>query len=93
MAARKPVGLRGLLSQVSEEDATLESIRGIVSDALGAESTTLVDCPHCQKSFKAKQPDVKKQLDAVIALLEQIEGRPEQRSSEVTSITIVRPPL
>lgn len=90
---RKPAGLRALLSQVSEEEATVEAVRQIVMDALGSDRATNCTCPACGEEFREKQPDVKKQLDAAIALLEQIEGKAQAQASEATRITITRPPL
>lgn len=93
MAVKKPAGLRALLSQVSEETATVDQIRQIVMDALGADGATLSQCPACGEEFRQRQPDVKKQLDAAIALLEQIEGKAGQNVPEATRVVIQRPPL
>lgn len=91
--SRKPTGLRALLSQVSEEEATVEAVRQIVMDALGSDRATNCTCPECGHEFREKQPDVKKQLDAAIALLEQIEGKAQNAVTEPTKIIITRPPL
>lgn len=91
--ADKPQGLRALFAQIADEEATVDQIRQIVMDALQAEDATKVACPECGCEFRAPLPDVKKQLDAAIDLLEQIEGRPEQRQPEAMTITIQRPPL
>lgn len=87
------VTLRKLLSDVTEEAATVESIRGIVMDALGASTRALITCPNCGEEFRRQMPDVKRQLDACISLLEQIEGKATQQAPAATTITIMRPPL
>lgn len=40
-----------------------------------------------------EQPDLKRQLDTLIALLEQAEGRPKEAQPEALTIIIERPPL
>ena len=92
-AKKQTRSLRGLLGQIIEEDATLDAVRQTVLDALAAESSTKCVCPECGTEFRAPQPDVKKQLDAVIALLEQAEGKAAMTQPEDTKIIIERPPL
>lgn len=89
----KAAGLRALFAQVAEEEATLDAVRQIALDALGATASTKCVCPDCGTEFRAPLPDLKKNLDAAIAMLEQIEGRPEQRAPEATVVIVSRPPL
>lgn len=88
-----PATLRATLGEVLDEASTRDRIRQIVHDALDSEHARKVECPECGTEFRAKLPDVTKQVQTIIALLEQKEGRPEQRSPEATVVTIVRPPL
>ena len=93
---RKPTGasdagsFRQFIGEVLEEESTKEQVRDLIQAALGSSATSVVECPQCSKQFKAKLPDVKKQLDALVAALEQVEGRPEQRMPEATQITLQR---
>lgn len=86
-------GVRGLLAQVLEEDATLDGIRLAVMDAIGAETIRQVVCPDCQSKFRAPVPDVKKQVDTIISLLEQNEGKATERPPDALTVIIERPPL
>jgi uncharacterized Zn finger protein len=82
--------LRQFIGEVLEEEATLDDVREVIREALGATATSLVDCPSCGERFKAKLPDVKKKLDALVAALEQVEGRPEMRMPEATTVVLQR---
>jgi transposase len=69
-------------------------IRKLLDDAFQTEVTVQAECPHCGASgLKVKVPDVKRQLDVVAGLLEQAEGRPEQRAPGELSVIIERPAL
>lgn len=89
----KAASLRALFQEVAGEEATIAGVRQTVLDALGATTATKCVCPECGTEFRAKLPDVKKALDAAISVLEQLEGRPEQRAPEATKVVILRPPL
>lgn len=86
-------GVRGLLAQVLDEEATLDAIRQTVLDAIGAQTATTLTCKNCGEEMRAQVPDVKKAVDAIIALLEQNEGRAGERPPAETVVQIVRPPL
>lgn len=91
-AARKPV--RETVGDVLVEGVTKQKIRRLLDTAL--ESTILVDaeCPECGHApIRAAAPDIKKQLDVLVALLEQAEGRPGQGAPGETNIIIERPSL
>lgn len=85
--------LRQTLSDVMDEATTLDRVRQIVHDALDSETARKVECPECGTSFRAKQPDLKKQVDTLISLLEQKEGRPNMAAPEGTVVIVTRPPL
>lgn len=92
--ARKSAGTaRSNLRDVVNEEITPEAVRQLLKDALGASSVSVVSCPSCGESFKAPAPDVKKAVDSITSLIQEAEGRPEQRRSEAVRVTIVRPPL
>ncbi len=79
MTAAKPAPasetLRQIIGDVANEQATVDRVRQIVHDALDTEQARKVDCPECGTSFRVKMPDTKKQLEAAIQVLEQVEGR------------------
>lgn len=85
--------LREWIGEVAQEAATKTQLRQIIHDALGSEQARTVECPECGHDFRAKVPDLKKQLDVVIALLEQKEGRAGERPPEATQVLIHRPAL
>lgn len=85
--------LRQTLGEVMDEATTRDRMRQIVHDALDSEHSRKVECPECGTLFRAKMPDLKKQLDSVIALLEQKEGKAAQQVPEATQIIIRRPAL
>ncbi len=67
--------LRQIIGDVANEEATVDRVRQIVHDALDTEQARKVDCPECGTSFRVRMPDTKKQLEAAIQVLEQVEGR------------------
>lgn len=91
--AKKAATLRTHIGVILDEEATLEATRQIVLDALGAETARRVTCPDCGTEFRAKQPDLKKQVDTLIALLEQHEGKAGQQAPAELQVIIQRPPL
>lgn len=86
-------GARKVIAQVLEEGITPERIKNIVDAAFAAEVAADAVCPDCGASMKIKTPDLKKQVETMIALLDQAEGRPGQNQPEATTIVIERPPL
>jgi transposase len=68
-------------------------VRKLLDDAFAAELRVDAECPNCGAGgLKVRVPDVKRQLDVVAGLLEQAEGRPEQRAPGELQIVIERPP-
>ncbi len=98
MTAAKPAPasetLRQIIGDVANEEATVDRVRQIVHDALDTEQARKVDCPECGTSFRVKMPDTKKQLEAAIQVLEQVEGKAAQAQVESgTTVVIQRNPL
>ncbi len=86
--------LRQIIGDVANEEATVDRVRQIVHDALDTEQARKVDCPECGTSFRVKMPDTKKQLEAAIQVLEQVEGKAMQAQAETgTTVVINRNPL
>lgn len=94
-AARKPRATgRQAIAEVVNEGLSKTRIRKLLDDAFAAELVTDAECPECgAKRLKVRVPDVKRQLDVVAGLLEQAEGRPEQRAPGELTVIIERPPL
>jgi hypothetical protein len=89
----EPQSLREMLAAVMEESATLENVRTLVTQTMDESHRPTVHCPECGNEFRPPQPDLKKRLDSVIALLEQVEGKAGAMPPADTLITILRPPL
>lgn len=86
--------LRDLIREAVTEDATLESVRQMVADAFSAANATKIMCPcGCEHRFVAAVPDISRQVQTMISLLEQSEGKAEQKPTEATTVIVVRPPL
>jgi hypothetical protein len=92
-AAVARVSLRDQMALVAGEEANLERLREIIGDALGAEVRIRVTCPSCGEEFRPEIPDTKRQLDAAISLLEQVEGKVGAGASRRADVIVVRPPL
>ncbi len=85
-----PVTLRGMMSQVAGEQATLERIREIAMDALNVEAGTEVTCPDCGSRFRARVADEKKRLDAAVTLVEQLEGKAGDQPPGALTVVVER---
>lgn len=72
------------------DDTTIDQL---LEAALEATIGVKASCPSCGDEFTVKMKDAKKAIDAVTALLEQAEGRPELRHTDVVPVVIERPPL
>ncbi len=88
-----PAGVRQKIARIVNSDATEEAIRDLLAEALNLQTHATAVCVDCGGEMRVTVRDVKKAADTLIALIEQSEGRPEQRQAEATAITIVRPPL
>jgi hypothetical protein len=83
---------RQAIAEVVNEGLSKARIRRLLDDAFSSELRTDAHCPECGAAVKVKVPDVKRQLDIVAGLLEQAEGRPEQRAPGELSVVIERVP-
>ena len=91
MARPRTQTVRSLMSEALSETVTKEKLTEIIETALGAETLAVAECPECGKAMKVHIPDFKKQMDMVIAALEQAEGKSAQASPDVTTIVVERP--
>jgi len=94
-SAAKPVspGVRKVIGDALSAQATPEAVEEILGRALASEIVATAVCEDCGGAMKVRIPDVKKQVDTLVAFIEQAEGRPEQRQPEATTVIIERPPL
>lgn len=97
-AAGKSVGksagtARSILRDAVNEQLTPERVKSLIDEAFGATTVAVVSCEKCGHAQKAPVPDVKKAVDSITALLQEAEGRPEQRRVEAARVVVVRPPL
>lgn len=90
--ARNTTARSNIQARINERLGDPAVIDALVSDALAAEIFVDAECPDCgAKKLKVKAPDIKKRVDTLIALLEQGEGRPEQRAPGALQIVVQRP--
>lgn len=90
VASEGIASLRAHIREAISESSTLEYVKQLIADVFGTKKATLVQCPECGESFKAPLPDVKTQVTAMIDLLEQAEGKAEQKPTEATTVVIER---
>jgi len=92
---RKPQATgRQAIAEVVNEGVSKRRIKQLLNDAFAAEIRAEAHCPSCgAEGLKVRVPDVKRQLDVVAGLLEQAEGRPEQRAPGELTVIVERPPL
>ena len=86
-------GARRVIADALTEGITKERVTALVDAAFESEIVATFVCEECGHAMKARAPDLKKQVDSMVALLEQAEGRPEQRQPEATTVIIERPAL
>lgn len=89
----EPQSLREMLAAVMEEEATLDNVRKLVMETMNESHRPTVHCPECGNEFRPPVGDLKKRLDSVISLLEQVEGKAGAMPPASTLITVLRPPL
>jgi hypothetical protein len=82
---------RKVIGDAIAEGVTPERVKGIIDTAFGSEVVASAVCEECGGAMKVKIPDLKKQVDTLVSLLEQAEGRPSQNQPEATTIIIERP--
>jgi hypothetical protein len=95
MAARKAPspGARKIIGDALTEGITPERVKAIVDAAFASEVESTAVCPDCGVAMKVKMPDLKKQVETMVSLLDQAEGRPGQNQPEATTVIVERPPL
>lgn len=92
MAAKDKSSLRAMFAAALSEEATEAEINQLVADVLGTKKARKIMCPECQVEFRVEWPDVKGQVDTLIALTEQTEGKASSEQLEAAHVTVVRPP-
>lgn len=93
-ARKKPAStasVRRLLAEAVSEGYGKKYIVDLIDAAKGSEVSAVAECEKCGETMRVRVPDVKKQLDTLIALLEQGEGKAAQAVPEATTVIIERP--
>lgn len=93
-ARKKPVStasVRKLLADAVSANYSEADITAIIEAAKGAEASAAAECPECGHGMRVKVPDFKKQLETLVALLEQAEGKAQQAVPEATTVIVERP--
>lgn len=99
MTARKPSGKGGVgsaraaISAAVNSATTQEAIQELIAEVFSAEASADAVCPACGEEMRVRVKDAKRIVDSLTALIEQAEGRTEQRAPEATTIVIERPGL
>lgn len=86
-------GARKVIAAVLEEAVTPERVKGVIDAAFESEILVDVVCEDCGGKLKIRRPDVKRQVDTLVALTTEAQGRPEQAQPEATTVIVERPPL
>lgn len=81
-----------MIAEAVAEDASIDQVRQLIADIFATSDARKVECPNCGTEFRTPIPDVKAQVAAMIDLLEQAEGKAEQKPTEATTVIIERPP-
>ena len=89
---RSTASVRKQLADAVTKHYSEADIAAIIEAAKGAETSAPAECPECGHGMRVKVPDFRKQLDTLVALLEQAEGKAGQALPEATTIIIERPP-
>lgn len=93
-ARKKPASaasVRRILAEAVSEGYGKQYIVDLIAAAKGSEVAAVAECEACGKTMRVRVPDVKKQLDTLIALLEQGEGKAAQAVPEATTVIVERP--
>lgn len=72
--------------EVVNSALTEERVEEFVNGLLGMTTQQWAHCPDCRKKVQVEVPDFKRQLDGLVVLLEQAEGKPEQVEVGVTFV-------
>lgn len=83
---------RSVIGDTVNDPSVKAKIEALIDQALSLTGVVNAMCPNCHKPIKVEVKDVKKQLEALVVLLEQAEGKPGQEEAGVT-IIVERPPL
>lgn len=86
-------GTRKMIADALTEGVTKARIAGVLDAAFEEEILVDAVCEDCGGKLKIRRPDVKRQVDTLVAFIEQAEGKPEQAQPEATTVIIERPPL
>lgn len=84
--------LRAMIAKAVATDSSFEQVEQLVADVFTTSKARKIACPECGVEFRAALPDVKAQVDTLIALLEQSEGRAPTEQTTATTVIIERPP-
>ena len=83
---------RATFLEVVNEATTREKVRELVDQALNLNGLVYGHCSSCGKRTQVEVGDVKRRVEALVALREQAEGKPSSEAGE-TMIIIERPAL
>jgi hypothetical protein len=83
-------GARKVIGKAIDEGVTEARVKAIIDAAFASEVDAAAICPDCGTAMKVKQPDIKKQVETLVAFIEQAEGRPAANQPEATTIIIER---
>ena len=86
-------GARKVIASVLEDAVTPERVKAVLDAAFESEILVDVVCEDCGGKLRVKRPDVKRQVDTLVALTTEAQGRPEQAQPEATTVIVERPPL
>ena len=94
MPPRPRKGARENIATVINDALSVAKVQELADLALSAEMYVDGTCPECGcNRIRVPMPDINKRIAATTALLEQAEGRPEQRAPGALKVVIERPPL
>lgn len=91
MAAPRKSARENISAEINS-GVTRARVKTLLDTAFDATVPVDAECPSCGEQLRAKAPDLKKQLDVLVALLEQAEGRPGQQAPGELQVVIERPP-
>jgi hypothetical protein len=86
-------GARKVIADALAEGVTPDRVKALVDASFASELTATAVCEDCGGAMKVKIPDLKKQVESMVSLLEQAEGRPAANQPEATTVIVERPPL
>jgi hypothetical protein len=90
--AKGSTSLRAMIAQAVTADATIEQVEQLIADVFQTTKARKVECPNCHTEHRIQAPDVRAQVQTLIDLLEQAEGRAGAEPQVDTVVIIERPP-